>query len=277
MIEPKTGRDMPSGRRIAVLISLALLALRKQTIDAIRTGKAVPNPYHALFALFVPIAKEIERELIAGGKYSLINKHQLSSDDSSFSENVDFIGKFEIAPQKTKNEIMRVGSNSDDEFDRFKQWTRIESQRRSMAVIREISDTTAKAVNHAIETGKANGEPVSRMLANITGEPAEMTIQERIAELNVFDRDRAKIIAENVAVSSMFVGQAEMGKRLGSIGLIWHVSDNPCKVCQSLDGQKRLHGEWFYEWPNAPPPYRYVYESPAHPNCKCDCQNWWVG
>lgn len=246
-VDPKHKRDIPTGRKIAATVELALLGMRKQSVDAVRMGQVIPPYYNSLWSLYRQLIPEFSRYMIVGATYSLLHAPKLNP------------------PYFTKADAIAA----------FTPFVRVESERQVMNLIREINETTRKEFQRAITAGMAAGEPLSRIQANIMGVPAPMTVQDRVAELKVFEKPRAEVIGSDAATRAMFTGQAEMGKRNGSLGLTWGISDGACEVCKSLDGEKRRHGEWFYEWPNAPPGYRYVFSSPAHPNCKCDCQDWW--
>lgn len=247
-VDPKHKRDIPTGRKIAATVELALLGMRKQSVDAVRMGQTIPPYYNSLWNLYRQLIPEFSRYMIVGAAYSLLHAPKLNP------------------PYYTKAEAIEA----------FAPYIRVESERQVMNLIREINETTRKEVQRAITAGMAAGEPLSRIQANIMGDPTPMTVQDRVAELKVFDKPRAEVIGEAAASVAMHSGQYEMGKRLGAIGTVWHTSDKPCEKCEPLDGQRRRYGETYYVHDDkTPPAYRYIYYPLLHPHCYCTVTDWW--
>ena len=140
---------------------------------------------------------------------------------------------------------------------RAQEWAR----RYSGELIQGINDTTKQAVQQAVERWYGNGEPLSALTDDLA---------------RVFDKKRAKLIAQTETTRAAAEGNRAGYKESGVVtGLVWKTSNDEkvCPYCGSLHGKiVSLEGGAFYD--ELPEDLRSKTKRrfdlpPAHPGCRC--------
>lgn len=314
-IDPQHGRFTPDGPRIERLVAQALRAIRKQVIDVVRFGGVTPTSSPTYADLLRTLVPEYARHYVDGAQTAMREARERKPSRRNPDGPIPVTGVGHVLPPFTPPAVRvpeppgpepvvspavapprppdppRVSTSSPSAepppslnvdlsraYDLFLPTVRPAAERMATGFIHEMASTTQDAVRTAVTEGLTAGEPLTRIQARLMGvtEPT-MTVTGRVEELPVFSRGRAATIARTEASRAMHAGQYEYGKLMGATGVEWLASADACKLCLSLNGQKRKYGEPFYVWPKAPPEYRNVYFPPAHPNCVCAASDWFEG
>lgn len=259
--DPRHGRNIPRGFRVASVIAQWLRVLRRWAIAALQTVGiaspwAIPNPPDPPDKVADQVADILAADFGRGWKRSVAERKIRKRPRRAPKPPRTPPGPAGGSPPQPPDFPTGATGGFDEsdvrivaDFRLLLPEVREKFKKYSLDLIRGISDTTRERVRTVLDHGLKHGESVDMMARKLRP---------------MFSKKRARLIAQTESSRALHAGQVEAGIRAGEWGTQWLASSDACPVCESINGKRVPHGGIYLT--GVPHP-------PAHPNCRCAIQS----